>query len=163
LAPSLEPRAVPIITSMFGKGDAEQQLVEVRLLDRIDAPEVTRELARLAVVGRDGPVRGEAADAFARHDTADVIERLIGSLPDPLGIEVLDEPGAVGVLEVEDEASILRKTYHQQVVQLTRPANIGVPGWILGPFAPTARRNPPTARQKLDHDVAAAWKMNAQR
>ena len=125
LAPSLEPRAVPTIVSLFAKGDAEQQLAEVRLLDRIDAPEASQELARLAVVGRDDGVRSEAAGAIARRDTTDVIEWLIGSLHDPLRIDVHDAPGAVGVLEVEDEEAILRKTYQQRVVRSPNAANVG--------------------------------------
>lgn len=117
LAPSLEPRAVPTIVSFFAKGDAEQQLAEVGLLDRIDTPAASQELARLAVVGRDDSVRSEAKGVIARRDTTDAIEWLIGSLHDPLRIEVQDAPGAVGVLEVEDEAAILHKTYQQRVVR----------------------------------------------
>ena len=77
LAPSLDPPAIPTILSLFAKGDAEQQIAEVRLLDRIDAPEASHELARLAVVGRDDGVRSEAAAAIARRDTTDAIEWLI--------------------------------------------------------------------------------------
>jgi hypothetical protein len=164
LGPSLEPRAVPTILSLFAKGDAEQQLAEARLLDRIDAPEASKELARLAVIGRDETVRREAADALVHHDTTEAIPWLIGALHDPLRIDVQDAPGAVGVLEVEDEAAILRKTYQQQVVVAPNAPGAGVPGWmrILGPFAPS-RRNKLTARQKLEHDAAAAWKANARR
>ncbi len=163
LAPSLEPRAVPTILSLFAKGDAEQQLAEVRLLDRIDAPEASQELARLAAVGRDDEVRSEAADAIVRRDSNDAIEWLIGSLHDPLRIEVHSDPRAVGVLEVEDEDAILRKTYQQRVVRSPTVRNVGGPAWILGPFSTLARRNGPTARQKLNHDVAAARNVNTQR
>ena len=163
LGPSLEPRAVPTILSLFAKGDAEQQLAEVRLLDRIDAPEASQELARLAVVGRDDGVRGEAAGAIARRDTTDAIEWLISSLHDPLRIDVHGATGAVGVLEVEDEAAILRKTYRQRVIRAPNPANLRAPGWFSVALPPSARGNGPTALQKLDHDVAAAWKMNARR
>lgn len=100
---------------------------------------------------------------LARRDSTEAIEWLIGSLHDPLRIDVQDAPGAVGMLEVEDEDAILRKTYQQRVVRLPNPASTGVPGWILGPFSPTTRRNNPTARQKLEHDVAAAWKVNSRR
>ena len=162
-APDLEPRAVPTIISLFGKGGGEEQLAESRLLERIDAPEASHELGRLAVVGRDNQVRDEAAGAVARRDHTEAVEWLIGSLHDPLRIDVQDEPGAVGLLEVEDEASILRKTYHQRVIQSSRAANAGVPGWILGPFLPRVSRNNVTARQKLERDVAAAWKANARR
>jgi hypothetical protein len=164
LAPSLEPRAVPTILSLFAKGDAEQQFAEAGLLDGIDAPAATQELARLAVVGRDETVRRQAAGALAHHDTSDAIEWLIGSLHDALRIDVQGAPGAVGVLEVEDEAAILQKTYQQRVVVAPSAPSAGVPGWmrIIRPFAPT-RRSTVTARQKLEHDVAAAWSVNARR
>ena len=163
LASSLEPRAVPTILSFFAKGDAEQQIAEARLLDRIDAPAASQELARLAVIGRDDGVRGEAASALARRDTSDAIEWLIGSLHDPLRIDRQDAPGAVGVLEVEDEAAILRKTYQQRVVRAPNVPNVRAPGWLLVALPPSTGRNGPTALQKLDHDVAAARKVNARR
>ena len=162
-ATSLEPPAVPTIVSLFAKGDAEQQLAEVRLLDRIDAPEASQELARLAVVGRDDEVRGQAADAIARRDANDAIEWLIGALHDPLRIDVHGAPGAVGVLEVEDEAAILQKTYRQRVVRSPIMPNVGVPAWILGPFSSSTGRNGPTARQKINRDVASARRVNARR
>ena len=162
LASSLEPRAVPTILSLFAKGDAEQQVAEVRLLDRIDGPEASQELARLAVVGRDDGVRGEAAGAIARRDTTDAVEWLIGSLHDPLRIDVHGAPGAVGVLEVEDEAAILRKTYQQRVVRAPAP-RVRAPGWLLIALPPSTGRNGPTALQKLDHDVTVARKVNTRR
>jgi hypothetical protein len=163
VASSLEPRAVPTILSLFAKGDAEQQFAEVGLLDRIDAPDASRELARLAVVGRDDAVRSEAASALTRRDSTEAIEWLIGSLHDPLRIDVQDAPGAVGVLELEDEVKILRKTYEQRVVRLPAPVNAGVPGWIVGPIARLGRRDTATAAQKLDRDVASARRVSARR
>jgi hypothetical protein len=162
-APGLEPRAVPTLVSLFAKGDAEQQLAAVRLLDRIDAPEASRELARLAVAGRDDRVRGEAGGAVARRDRIEAIAWLIDLLHDPLRVDVESEPGAVGVLNVEDEDAILRKTYRQRVIRTPAARTAGVPGWILGPFLPPGGRNGPTASQKLRHDVAVASRVNARR
>ena len=152
LAPSLEPRAVPTIVSLFAKGDAEQQLAEVRLLDRIDAPEASQELARLAVVGRDDAVRSEADGAIARRDTTDAIEWLIGSLHDPLRIDVQSEPGAVGVLEVEDEDGDPPQDVPAAGGPVADREERRVPGWIIGALPDVGRPErsdgPPEARSR---------------
>ena len=81
----------------------------------------------------------------------------------PSGSTSMATPGAVGVLEVEDEEAILRKTYQQRVVRSPTVPNVRGPGWYSSALPPSARRNGPTALQKLDHDVAAARKVNTRR
>ena len=107
-------------------------------------------------------MRGEAAGALAGRDTSDAIECLIGSLHDPLRIDRQDVPGAVGVLKWRTRR---RSSARPTCSGWSGRRTCRTSGARLSPLAlpPLTGRNGPTALQKLDHDVAAARKVNARR
>jgi tetratricopeptide (TPR) repeat protein len=101
LAQELEPRAVPTIRTLFDRGTAEQQLVAVRLYDRIDSPEATRELSRFATVDRHPEVRQCAVEALTRRDPKEVIEPLIGLMREQISVQITQGQGPNPVTRLE--------------------------------------------------------------
>ena len=120
LGQELEPRAVPTIRTLFDKGTTEQQLVAVRMYDRIDSPLATRDLSRFATMDRHPEVRQSRGRGPDPRDPKEVIEPLISLMRVPMDVVVAPVRGANGVtaLQVEDEQAILRKFYVQRNVTL---------------------------------------------
>jgi len=155
LGQELEPRAVPTIRTLFDKGTTEQQLVAVRMYDRIDSPSATRDLSRFATMDRHPEVRQSAVEALTRRDPKEVIEPLISLMRAPMDVVVAPVRGADGVtaLQVEDEQAILRKFYVQRNVTVRAPAGPAGPinFGFLGPIL--SRGNNRTAQQQLTKDL----------
>ncbi|MDR3636381.1 MAG: polymorphic toxin-type HINT domain-containing protein [Isosphaeraceae bacterium] len=165
LRETLEPRAVPTLHALLGVGTPEQQLIAVLLLDRLDSSEATQELSRLAVMGRSDDVRRSAVEILSRRDPNEVIEPLVALMHDPLGVSVASGggPGVIGELRVEDEQSILQKTYvvrrRAPTVNLWAPRNMNF-GFIGAVMRPPSQR---TAQQQLSRDLRSAAQRNAAR
>jgi hypothetical protein len=161
LADTLEPRAVPTIRTLFLEGTATQQRVAAQLLDRIDSPEATQELARLATRPRSPEVRQEATQALVRRDPGEVIEPLIGLMHAPMDVNVTRGQGrdVVAELRVEDEQAVLRKIYVQRNVRVQSGRTN--PGFLAPALAP--RMTTRTAQQQLSRDLRTVAGRNAAR
>jgi hypothetical protein len=164
LARELEPRAVPTIRALFTHGTDEQQLVAVLLYDRIDSPEATRELSRFATLDRDPEVRQRAVEALTRRDPKEVIEPLIGLMRAPISVQITrgQGPNPVTQMQVEDEKTILRKSYVAKNVRtMVRPGSMNF-GFLAPVLTPT-RISPRTVQQQLSLDYGTVMNRNSYR
>ncbi|MBX6316520.1 MAG: hypothetical protein IRY99_26945, partial [Isosphaeraceae bacterium] len=109
-----DPRAVPMVWTVFGQGPPRDQAVAVRVLDHIDAPLAARALARLAVVGTIETIQEAAADRLEGRDPRAYLGLLIGWLQAPVPYRVLrpvEGPGLPGILEFDTPRAIIRRLY----------------------------------------------------
>jgi hypothetical protein len=159
LGEELEPRAVPMIRTLFSRGTAEQQLVAVQMYDRIDAPAATRDLSRLATMDRDPEVLQSAIDALTRRDPKEVIEPLVSLMRVPMEVSVSlgRGRGAVSELRVEDEQAILRKFYVQKTERVLAPRGRFDAGFLAAVLPQKRERS---AREQLGIDVRTVTARN---
>lgn len=108
-----DPRAVPSVWAVFGRGNDAQQALAVQMLGRIDAPDATRALALLSVYSGSAEVRRAATETLKSRDLRDIVGWLIALLRPPLKYEVrpVGGPGSPGVLFVENERFNLQRFY----------------------------------------------------
>jgi hypothetical protein len=108
-----DPRSVPSIWKVFGRGKAEDQLRAVQLLGQVDAIPASRMLTLLAVSGRSDEVRRSAAETLRRRDPREFADVLINLLRDPIKYEVrpIGGPGSPGELLVEGKRLNLKRLY----------------------------------------------------
>jgi hypothetical protein len=150
-AAEIEPRAVPLIRTLFDRGTHEQQLFAIALYDRIDSPEASQDLLRYVAFDRSDAVRQAAFEALIRRDPKEVIEPLIALMRTPMSVEVhrggdLDSD-SVTRLRVEDEDAVMNKYY----VSVSRTS-------LFSRFA--GRR---TVGQQLNHDLGRIRARNNRR
>jgi hypothetical protein len=159
LAANLEPRAVRSIHALFSVGTADQQRVAARLLGQVGTAESSRELVRLSALGRSPEVRRSATESIARRDPNEVIEPLIALLRDPVRLDF--QGGVAPTLIVEDETTILNKTYVQQTIRLQAgPGRMNSMNWLLALMDPTASRS---SAEQLQRDIRSVGSRNAAR
>ena len=111
-----DPRAVPVVWSVFGRGTASERLKAVQILGQIDAPGASRALALMAI-SKDFPeARGRAVETLRRRDPREYAGLLIGLLRDPIKyrVEPVKGAGSTGVLHVEGKESNLQRRYTAQ-------------------------------------------------
>jgi hypothetical protein len=163
---ALEPRAVRPIRSLFAAGTPSQQLAAVRLLDRIDSPESSAELARLTGQGRTDEVRRGAAFAVSRRDPNEVVAPLLDQLREPIKVALLAEPSPVspGLATFEDETTVLRKFYVDRVAPVMFAVGGGRgAGLALAVQCALATPPPASAAQRMGRDLRAAEARNVAR
>ena len=108
-----DPRAVPAVVSVFGRGDENAQSLAVRLLGGIEAPSSSRALADIAVFAESPAVRKAAAETLRRRDPKEFLDRLIARLNDPVKFDVkpVGGPGNMGTLTVEGDQFNVHRVY----------------------------------------------------
>lgn len=113
LAAVHDPRAVPCILSLFARGHTADQERAVQLLGQIAAPESSRGLAGLALMGRSEEVRRRATEVLRQRDPREYAAPLIQRLGRVVRYEVrpVNGPGQPGVLFVEGKEFDLRRQY----------------------------------------------------
>ena len=89
LAQVTDPRAVPMIWSVFVRGGERQQIAAVQMLGQIDGPPASTALAALAVFSPAPEVRRRAIQTLTRRDPRDVVGRLIA-----LDTQAIQIPGS---------------------------------------------------------------------
>jgi hypothetical protein len=82
LATVTDPRAVPLVWAIFGRGK-EPQKAAVQVLRQIDSLEATRGLALLAIGGQLSEVRAKAVEALRVRDPREIAAMLVVLLRDP--------------------------------------------------------------------------------
>ncbi len=99
-----DPRAVPMVWSVFVPRGVSGQVIAVRLLGQIDAPGASRALAMLAISGKSGEVRGQAAQILRQRDPRDFAPILVAMIRDPIKYEVkpVQGPGKAGELVIHE-------------------------------------------------------------
>jgi hypothetical protein len=83
LATVSDPRAVPSVWAILGRGPASHQKRAVQVLGQLDSPDSTRALALLALEGRSPQVRALALQTLRLRDPRDIASLLIALLRDP--------------------------------------------------------------------------------
>jgi hypothetical protein len=118
LAEVTDPRAVPMIWALFGRGTEPSQIAAVRMLGQIDSPSASIALAGLAVFASSDDVRLRATATLAERDPRDVVGRLIVLVRTPFKYHVRPSsgPGSPGVLFVEGERFNIQRIYESMIV-----------------------------------------------
>ena len=130
LAGVTDPRAIPAVWSVFGRGDEARQAVALRLFRQIDAPAATQSIALLAVSGVTPEVRRRAAETLRSRDPRDFSMLLVGLMRKPVKYQYtpVRGPGQTGTLTVEGENVTTNRRYTPpQMPDLTNLANRGIP------------------------------------
>ncbi len=113
LAGVTDPRAVPSIARIFGKGSSSDQLTAVTMLERIEGQASSRELARLAVFGDSQDVRDAAIAALKKREPRDYVGALIDLVQFPVQykVQAVTGPGSRGGLLIDTPRFRLLRTY----------------------------------------------------
>ncbi len=108
-----DPRAVPAVRAVFGRGDSNDQSWAVRMFSHIDSPEATLSIGGIALKGKALWIRKSAEDALVGRDARGLVGMIINRLRDPVRFEVRPGRGfdEVGELWVERPTEILDRVY----------------------------------------------------
>jgi hypothetical protein len=177
LATVTDPRAVPMVWSVFAVGDAGRQKVAVRVLGQIDAPSASRGLAVLAVFSRLAEVRRLAAETLRGRDARDFAALLVGWLRDPIEYEVkpVGGPASPGSLFVSGKKLNVKRLYSLPTVFQFQPGDqldvdaagnpivrrslgnywVPLPMGLSSPAEVAALVGPPPIRPAQEHAIAA--------
>lgn len=147
LAEITDPRAVPMIGTVFAAGGADRQAVAVQLLGQIDAAGASQALAMLAVFGKSAEVRRRATETLKRRDAREFAGLLIGLMRRPIKYKVqpVGGPGMPGALFVEGQRKNLLRQYAPPPLPWTNPKAGGRDLYTYDPFTglPVIVRNSP--------------------
>jgi tetratricopeptide (TPR) repeat protein len=115
LAQINDRRAVPVVWSTFGRGDAALQKVAVQVLGQIDDPAASRSLVMLAVFGGSQAVRSKAIETLRLRDAREFAGLLIEMIQQTIRYEVkkVGGPGQPGELLIKGQGPTpnLRRIY----------------------------------------------------
>ena len=108
-----DPRAVPMVWSVFVRDNARLQQRAARILAQIDGPSASRDLAMLAAYSDFHEVRGRAAEYLARRDPHDYLDSLIDLIHKPFKYKLVGvgDDGSPGRLFVEGEQYNVQREY----------------------------------------------------
>jgi hypothetical protein len=108
-----DPRAVPAIVRVFVSAKEPDHLRAVQMLGRIDSPDSTWELARLAVLSPSETTRKAAVEALKPRNRRDYAGRLVGMIRAPIHyqVEPIRGPGSTGFLATETPRYRVLRTY----------------------------------------------------
>jgi Pretoxin HINT domain len=133
-----DPRAVPMIWTIFVRGGERQQVVAVQMLGQVDGPTASHGLAALAVFSPAAEVRRRAIETVTRRDPRDVVGRLIGLIHKPYKYQVrhVNGPGQPGELFVEGERFNIERFYENQTsTPALNSGRIYTPDVAFDPFS----------------------------
>ena len=113
-----DPRAVPMVWAVLGRGSERSQRAALQIFGQIDSPIASGALAALAVFCPLADARGRATETLASRDPREVVGTLIGLIRQPLKYQVLPVggPGSTGVLYVEGERFNVRRIYESLAI-----------------------------------------------
>ncbi|MGC8642738.1 MAG: polymorphic toxin-type HINT domain-containing protein [Isosphaeraceae bacterium] len=108
-----DPRAVPMIWSVFARGDEANQLVAVNLLGQIDAPGSARALALLGLFSPSATVRQRCTEILRRRDPREYAGILVAMIRDPIKYKVkqVGGPGSPGAVTIEGKNANIQRRY----------------------------------------------------
>jgi hypothetical protein len=108
-----DPRAVPMIWTVFVRDDARLQRQAAQVLAQLDGPSASRALASLAVYSNFPDVRGRAAELLGRRDPHDYLDSLLDLIHKPFRYKVAPVLGAgsQGGIFVEGERYNAQRGY----------------------------------------------------
>lgn len=125
LARITDPRAVPMICQVFGRGSEPNQKIAVQLLSQVDSPAASRALAVVAVFSRFAEVRRLAGEVLLRRDPREFAGFLVALLRKPIKYDVrpVAGPGSRGELYVEGEKFNVRRLYSPPAAPTIQPGD----------------------------------------
>jgi tetratricopeptide (TPR) repeat protein len=122
LAAITDPRAVPMLWTVFVGDNARLQVCAAEVLAQIDGPSSSQALASLAVYSNFPAVRGRAAKVLARRDPKDFLDSLLDLIQKPFKYKVapIRDDGLEGGVFVEGERFNVRRDYRVITIDWTR-------------------------------------------
>jgi hypothetical protein len=119
-----DPRAVPMVWSVFARGDEAKQQTAVKLLGQIDAPGSSRALALLGLYSPSVSVRQTSLEILRRRDPREFAGILVAMIRDPIKYKVkpVGGPGSPGVLTVEGNEADVQRRYSPPPAPVYIPA-----------------------------------------
>jgi tetratricopeptide (TPR) repeat protein len=113
LASVTDPRAVPAIMRTFAKTQPVDQTRAVSMLDQVEGPTASLDLARLAVFGDLDETREQAIAALKKREPRDYVGLLIELVRFPVKFKVqpVTGPGSRGGLLIDTPRYKLLRTY----------------------------------------------------
>ena len=125
LAGVTDPRAVPSVARVFGRGDASDQSRAVQVLGQVEGPTASKFLVLLSLSGKSEAVRGAATQTLRLRDPREVVPLLLAFLRAPIKYEVrpMRGPGSPGTLFVEGERFNVRRRYGSGITRLVQPGD----------------------------------------
>jgi Pretoxin HINT domain len=113
LAQITDPRSVPMVWSVFARGDEANQHIAVKLLGQIDAPGSSRALALLGLFSPSAAVRQMCTEILRRRDPREYAGILVAMIRDPIKYKVkpVGGPGSTGALTVEGRKADTQRRY----------------------------------------------------
>ncbi len=113
-----DPRAVPLIWSIFLKGGEKSQIAAVERLSEIEGAAASQCLAALAVFSPRASVRAAATNALIDRDPREFVPRLIALVRKPYDYEVrpASGPGSTTRIIIKQDKDNLELTYTQPFV-----------------------------------------------
>ncbi len=108
-----DPRAVPAVVAVFGRGDVADQHRAVQILGQIDDRSASLALARLAVFSGSADVRRVATETLRHRDVREFTAPLVDLVHEPLTYQLRPGKGSnpSSELFVEGERYNVRRTY----------------------------------------------------
>jgi hypothetical protein len=100
-------RALPMVWSPLGLGDAALQEIAVQVLAQIDDPSAARALVLLGVLSGSGDVRGRVIGSLRRRDPREFASMLIEMIQQPIayGVKPVRGPGQRGELLIKGQGT----------------------------------------------------------
>jgi hypothetical protein len=113
LASVTDPRAVPMIWTVFVPRGADGQKIAVRVLGQIDSPGSSRALAVSALSSKSAEARGEAMQILRRRDPRDFAPLLVALIRDTIKYEVkpVNGPGSPGEILIKNKNVNIDRRY----------------------------------------------------
>jgi hypothetical protein len=102
-----DPRAIPAVMAVFGRGKGAQERIALEILGQIDSPGASRALATMAVFSGSDAGRGHAIQLLCRRDVREFADLLIALVRQPIEFEVkrVQGPGSSGELLIKGQGS----------------------------------------------------------
>jgi hypothetical protein len=122
-----DPRAVPSIHRILGRGNRAQQEMAVQLLGQIECPASSHALAALSLFDRWPEVRLFAIKELKRRDPRDFMDAMIGLMRHPLEFHVtpVGPSGEPGVLVIEGDRTRTQRVYEVPQLVAANPDGLG--------------------------------------
>ena len=108
-----DPRAVPMVWTVFARGNEASQRAAVQILGQVDAPGASRALCLLSLFSSSVEIRRSSIEILRRRDPREFAALLVGMIRDKVKYKVnpVHGPGSPGVLTVEGDAADTQRRY----------------------------------------------------
>ena len=108
-----DPRAVPMVWTVFARGNEADQRAAVQILGQVDAPGASRALTLMSLFSTSPEIRRSAVEILRRRDPREFAGLLVGMIRDRVKYKVnrVGGPGSPGALTVEGDTADTQRRY----------------------------------------------------